>query len=88
MAGSYLHCVTDSGRLRSRKSLANMLENGGDVHEAVEELYGMVWWLAHELAAAQQGRRLTSAPPELTRQNVEAARQRYRDGLQIAPGDD
>lgn len=46
MAGSYKHCVTPDGRLRDPEDLAGMLENGGDVWEAVEELYGMVWLLA------------------------------------------
>jgi hypothetical protein len=46
MAGSYSHCVTEDGKLRNPYDLAQMLENGGDVYEAVEELYGMVWYLA------------------------------------------
>jgi hypothetical protein len=29
-----------------------MLENGGDVYEAVEEMYGMIHWLATRLADA------------------------------------
>lgn len=47
MAGSYGHCVDDDGRLVSNEDLAGMLENGGDVYEAVEELYGMIWLLAN-----------------------------------------
>jgi hypothetical protein len=27
--------------------MAGMLENGGDVWEAIEEMYGMIWFLAH-----------------------------------------
>lgn len=46
MAGSYNHCVNDDGTLRSPEDLAGMLENGGDVWEAVEEMYGMIWHLA------------------------------------------
>lgn len=46
MAGSYMHCVTDEGLLRPPSLLAGSLENGGDVWEAVHELYGMVWYLA------------------------------------------
>jgi len=46
MAGSYNHCVNDDGSLRSNETLGNMLENGGDVFEAVEELFGMIWFLA------------------------------------------
>lgn len=47
MAGSYNHCVTDAGNLYLPHQLAHMLENPGDVYEAVEEMYGMIWWLAH-----------------------------------------
>lgn len=47
MAGSYQHCVTDDGKLLGPVMLRAMLvENGGHVWEAVEELYGMVWYLA------------------------------------------
>lgn len=46
MAGSYLHCVDDDGRLLPPFELSDMLENGGDVWEAVEELYGMIWYLS------------------------------------------
>lgn len=46
MAGSYNHCVKDDGTLRAPKDLARSLDNGGDVWEAVEELYGMIWLLA------------------------------------------
>jgi hydrogenase maturation factor len=38
MAGSYNHVVTDSGNLRSPEMVNRMLENGGDVFEAVEEM--------------------------------------------------
>jgi hypothetical protein len=49
MTGSYYHyyhCVDDEGRLRHPDDLNAMLENGGDVYEVIEELYGMVWYLA------------------------------------------
>jgi hypothetical protein len=44
LAGSYLHTVTDSGRLRRDQSIA--AENLGDAYETIEEMYGMIWWLA------------------------------------------
>ncbi len=47
MAGSYQHCVDKAGRLLDPESLSQMLENGGDVYEAVEEMYGMIWYLAN-----------------------------------------
>lgn len=46
MAGSYNHVVTTKGKLLDPYSMSQMLENGGDVYEAVEEMYGMIWWLA------------------------------------------
>jgi hypothetical protein len=75
MAGSYLHVVEEDGRLSSNETVAGMLENGGDVYEAVEEMYGMIWWLA------------TSHDPGLTpEQKVEQARLRYTEGLAFSPG--
>lgn len=52
MAGSYGHVIDEDGGLRSSFDVADMLENGGDVYEAVEEMYGMIWYLATELALA------------------------------------
>lgn len=51
MAGSYQHCINDDGTLRDVQDLAASLENGGDVYEAVEEMYGMIWHLAGGNAA-------------------------------------
>ena len=75
MAGSYNHCITDEGKLRSPESLARMLENGGDVFEAVEEMYGMIWFLASMVQDAP------AMPPE---ELVEHARQNYPEGLELA----
>lgn len=75
MAGSYLHCVDDDGKLLSNEDLVGMLENGGDVYEAVEELYGMIWYLAgthhHGLMPGER---------------VGNAQKNYKDGLNISPG--
>lgn len=49
MAGSYGHIVNDDGSLRSPQEVAVALENGGDVYEAIEEMYGMIWILAYAL---------------------------------------
>jgi len=46
MAGSYSHATTDDGKLRSHESFVQMVENLGDAYETVEEMYGMIWWLA------------------------------------------
>lgn len=46
MAGSYLHVVNKHGALRTQAQINNSLENGGDIVEAIEEMYGMLWFLA------------------------------------------
>lgn len=72
MAGSYNHCVDDDGNLLDWERLAGSLENGGDVYEAVEELYGMIWWLADDGTRGD------------VKAAVELARQNYQEGLEIA----
>ena len=76
MAGSYNHVVDENGNLESNAVVVDMLENGGDVFEAVEEMYGMIWWLA--------AIDLENAPPVATKNLVERARQNYKQGLEIA----
>jgi hypothetical protein len=43
MAGSYRHIVDENGAFSGHQ---HRLGNGGDVYEALEELYGMIWYLA------------------------------------------
>jgi hypothetical protein len=76
MAGSYNHVVTKNGNLASNQRVVGMLENGGDVYEAVEEMYGMIWYLAAVLLPV--GSSLTA------RAAVEEARQNYKIGLRLA----
>lgn len=83
MAGSYNHVVEKpSGKLLVPRQLCDMLEcRSGDVYEAAEEMYGMIWWLADSLAAgAVDGK----SAAEL----VEEARANYRAGLAKSPGTD
>jgi hypothetical protein len=62
MAGSYNHCVEKpSGKLLNNLDLVSMIENGGDVYEAVEEFYGMVWYLANGKAARVEDARQSYA---------------------------
>lgn len=49
MAGSWSHMTTDDGKLRETESFHGMLEDGGDVYEAAEECFGMIWWMAKEI---------------------------------------
>jgi hypothetical protein len=46
MAGSYLHAVTDDGKLRNSRTMTIATETQGDAYETIEEMYGMIWWLA------------------------------------------
>ncbi len=82
MAGSYNHCVTNKGNLRSNESLVQMIENLGDAYEAIEELFGMIWWLA---AQSEQPRLIVGveAANEI-KAKVEWARQNYQEGLGIS----
>lgn len=81
MAGSYRHCVDNqTGKLLVNEQLQGMLECcSGDVYEAVEQMYGMIWWLAAQLQSVY-----TSPSAEF----VEAARQEWKLGLVISPGTD
>jgi hypothetical protein len=74
MGGSYSHVVTDHGNLASPDSW--YIENLGDAYEAVEEMYGMIWWLANI-----SPRTLDDSRPE---ELVEMARQKYKEGLELA----
>ncbi|MEQ0560766.1 hypothetical protein ABJI51_16895 [Amycolatopsis sp. NEAU-NG30] len=77
MAGSYNHVVADDGQLLVPEYFAGMIDHLPDAYQAIEEMYGMIWWLAEKAAAGQDA---TAASL------VEAARQAYRDGLQLSPG--
>lgn len=76
MAGSYHHVITSDGNLASNEAVVDMLENGGDVFEAVEEMYGMIWYLAAKLSFGSDSLRI--------KLEVEEARQRYKEGLATA----
>jgi hypothetical protein len=82
MAGSYKHVVTKKGNLRSNEAVTNSLENGGDVFEAVEEMYGMIWWLA----AGEIEQRTWKNPGDATtvKALIESAQLHYKRGLAIA----
>lgn len=77
MAGSYLHVTDDQGRLLSPEAMSDMLENGGDVYETIEEMYGMIWMLAR---IAENG------SPTVAAETVENVRHLYKTGLHYSPG--
>lgn len=86
MAGSYNHIVENDGNLASNESVVDMLENGGDVFEAVEEMYGMIWWLAAELVNHQHITLIDLEADAIERVEamkaaVEKARENYKEGI-------
>jgi hypothetical protein len=46
MAGSYSHAITSKGRLRNPKTMTIATETQGDTYETIEEMFGMIWYLA------------------------------------------
>ena len=68
MAGSYGHIVGKDGGFRG----VDLIDNLGDAYEALEECYGMIWWLAQ-----QQGGNPTEA--------IGQAEEHYKDGLAMSP---
>jgi hypothetical protein len=61
------------------------MENGGDIIEALEECYGMIWWLAAYRA------RLRYAATDPTREQImdviKSARESHQDGVRLGRGD-
>jgi hypothetical protein len=68
-----------------RYGFGSMLENGGDTIEALEECYGMIWWLAQHRA------RLRFATTHITREQIldviRSAQESYQDGVRLGKGD-
>lgn len=78
MAGSYKHVVTKDGKLLNNENALDMLDcYHGDVYETLEEMYGMIWYLAGRLAPVMSDREYY----------VEDARKNYHQGIiQYSPG--
>lgn len=73
MAGSYNHIITNHGNLVNNETFVDMIENLGDAYEMAEEMYGMIWFLAHT-----QNSELSPG------ERVGLARQQYKVGLERA----
>jgi len=83
MAGSYNHCVSNKGNfLDGKDDRYPLLDNLGDSFEAIEEMFGMIWYLAGEMLE------MTPKTPEeravMVKEAVETARQNYKEGLRIS----
>lgn len=59
MAGSYNHAVTSKGKLRNRENMTIATETQGDAYETIEEMYGMIWFLAGGSARLVEEARLS-----------------------------
>lgn len=80
MAG-YNNIVTENGKLIGPKNIDWALVAFGDTHETVEEMYGMIHYLAARLELV--------SPEDITKSHadiVEEARQNYRRGIRMSPG--
>jgi hypothetical protein len=86
MAGSYAHVIADDGSLASSEHIVNRLDTGGDVVEAIEQMYGMIWYLAHQLTKLDDGlgEEAIAIYREDMRTLVEEAQQNYEEGLDVA----
>lgn len=70
--------------INDKERLQRLLDgHGEDVREAIEELYGAVWFLASVVAGyhLKNGDNIIDAVASF----VEMARQNYRDGLEMSP---
>ena len=88
MAGSFNHVVKRAtGELRNPADVCGMLEarGSGDVYEAVEEMYGMIWYPASRLDYNLPGGTTTAERLETVGQLIEEARENYRAGLELSP---
>lgn len=91
MAGSFGHMTNDDGTPYDRDyGYGSMLENGGDVTGALEECYGMIWWLAEALAYRDMdpATRMAAgrAPRDQVMVYIERAQSTYREGVRLGQG--
>lgn len=57
MAGSYNHATDEQGRLRNGRTMGIATETQGDAYETIEEMFGMIWYLANGDAGAVENAR-------------------------------
>lgn len=79
MAGSWDHITNDDGTPYAGRG--DLLENLGDINEFVEEVYGMVWWLAAHRARMRFA--TTSVTHAQIMDVIASARENYRNGLHM-----
>lgn len=88
MAGSWSHMTTNDRKLRNVENFHSMLDTGGDVYEAAEECFGMVWYLASALANAYAANSLQVIDRDDAAVFVEEAWMNYTEGLALGGVED
>lgn len=84
MAGSYLHVVDEDGALEEPEDIQGMLECvSGDVAECIEQMYGMIWYLANELSLAPAV--YAGFSPDMPDDCIDEAQKKYKEGLLLSP---
>lgn len=86
MAGSYLHATTKKGKLRNNESFIGMVDNLGDAYETVEEMYGMIWWLAEQYARSLEDAQGEPEGTHSTAGMVKDAQEKWAEGMRLSPG--
>jgi hypothetical protein len=79
MTGSYTHLVDAKGGLERGPVILDLLDHPEDMYEAIQQLYGMIWYLAEQLS--RNGFFPTAADA------VSEAKEFYKEGLQVSPSD-
>jgi hypothetical protein len=80
MAGGYGHVTDEDGSLLGGKMILDMLDSPGDVVECIEQLYGMIWCLAYDLAASKVD---FDPSPQQIDDEIERARDNHKDGIDM-----
>jgi hypothetical protein len=82
MAGSYSHVVTNKqGKLLNPQNFVGMVDSLGDAYETVEEMYGMIHYLAARVELLSPDN-MYQTPTQI----VEESRVHYRRGIKMSPG--
>lgn len=88
MAGGYEHILAMNGDLGHPGLIAAMLDNDSTVFGTIEQMYGMIWYLAETLVTVDTGFSQHSDDQARYRKEVKAAVEEARDlhprGLELA----
>lgn len=88
MAGSWGHMTNRHGApYDGNYGAGSALENGGDYQEALEQCFGMIWWLAREVTLLRAPSWPVEPPRDAVLFEIEHARKRYKDGIRYGRGD-